>query len=94
MTATPGPTSGRRARVDARLHATTTVLGLTVDDVDVQPIDGYPGDAVVALGGLRTNVRLMGSIVDLRAIAVEVDRQLAHLEVEHRITDAIEGGQA
>lgn len=62
---------------------TTVLRDLTPDDVNCGPLG--PGRGWV---DLDDGVTLHGTITQLRAVAVEIDRQLARLEVEHRIDQA------
>lgn len=74
---------------DNRLRLNTSLSGVRPEFVDAGPISGYPGSAYVRIGGRRTYSGWQGSIAELRQVAQEIDRQLARLEVEHRIDTAV-----
>jgi hypothetical protein len=57
--------------------------------VDARPIASFRGRATVNLAGSRINISVRGDIAKLRAWAVEIDRQLALLEIEHRVDEAV-----
>ncbi len=74
----------------ARLYV--NAMDLRPEWVDVSPVLGHQGRARVNLAGSRVDVGLQGDIAELRAVLQEADKQLARLEVEHRIDVAVEGG--
>jgi hypothetical protein len=62
-----------------------------VDDVTVEalrPAVPLNQQAVVTISNTLSDIILCGPITGLRAVAVEIDRQLARLEVESRIDTA------
>lgn len=77
-----------RRRADETLSLDVTAVGVRADTVETRTVPGHPDRALVQVGGTRIRVQLLGTIAELRAVAVEIDRQLAHLEVEHRVDQA------
>jgi hypothetical protein len=67
---------------DREVYLSVTLSDPKPEWVDARPIPRYPGRAVVYLAGNRIQATITGSITGLRAVAVEIDRQLARLEVE------------
>ena len=61
------------------------IYDLTPDDVTCGSFRGGRTGYIDILD----NVTIRGTIAGLRAVAVEIDRQLARLEVEHRIDQAV-----
>ncbi len=74
----------------------TTVFDPDVEDVRVSSLGhaGRPDRAVVKISDRPARVELFGDIAELRAVVVEIDRQLAILEVEARVDAAVADGQA
>jgi len=79
----------RKADADHTVGVSVHVSGLRPDLVHVRPVRSYPGQAAVDLAGLKVDVGLLGSIEELRAVVLEIDRQLAQLEVEGRVDAAV-----
>jgi hypothetical protein len=82
----------RRLQADGTVGIAVSISDLRVDDVAARSIAGFPDSVAVELAGDRIQVRLYGEITALRAVAVELDRQLARLEVEARV--GADGGGA
>jgi hypothetical protein len=61
----------------------------SVEAVHARPIQGHPGKAWLNLCGTRMRIGAHGDIANLRAWAVEIDRQLALLEIEHRVDESV-----
>lgn len=82
----------RRDEADDQVGVCVGVHDLSPDYVMARPMAAAPGRAVVYLAGSRIDVEVTGDLPTLRAVVVEIDRQLAQLEVEARIVDITDTG--
>jgi len=79
----------RKRKADRELRLDVSVRGITADTVQARAVPTHPGLVNVELGGINITVDLAGQVTELRAVAQEIDRQLAHLEVEGRVDAAV-----
>lgn len=79
----------RKAEADRAVRVTVDISGVRPEFVHADPIQFHPGRVVAYLAGFGGQVMWREDIVEMRRVVHELDRQLAHLEVEARVDAAV-----